>query len=154
MKTGSLQQCIRFMDLVPQTCLQVLLRAATNNKVSLKLRSMDILIWDEASMSSARMIEHVNALHHHFSVEECHGKLPFAGKQIIIVGEFLQLRPVPSCFDSRLLIFLSKVVQHAITRRFQLTKVMHQSENDKLFVAALKDVRLGMCLSESGTFIS
>ena len=49
-------------------------------------------------MSSARMIELVNALHHHLSVEERHERLPFAGKQIIIVGEYLQLRPVPSCF--------------------------------------------------------
>ena len=31
---------------------------------------------------------------------------------------------------------------------------MCQSETDKMFVAALKDVRLGMCSSESGTFIS
>ena len=41
-----------------------------------------------------------------------------------------------------------------ITHRFQLTKVMHQFQTDKLFVAALKDVRLGMYSSESGTFIS
>ena len=64
-----------------------------------------MLIWDEASMSRARMIELVNALQHNFSVDECHERLPFAGKQIIIVGEFLQLRPVPSCFDSRLFMF-------------------------------------------------
>ena len=133
---------------------QVLLRAASNNKVSSKLRNMDVLIWDEASMSSARMTELVNALHHHLSVEECHERLPFAEKQIIIVCEFLQLRPVPSCFDSGLFMLKSKVFQHAITHRFQLTKVMRQSETDKLFVAAQKDVRLGMCSSESGTFIS
>ena len=74
---------------------------------------MDVLIWDEASMSSARMIELVNALHHHFSVEERHERLPFAGKQVIIVGKSLQLRPFSSCFDSGLFMFKSKVFQHA-----------------------------------------
>ena len=55
---------------------------------------MDVVIWDEASMSSARMLELVNALHHRLCEDEFEEEsLPFAGKQIIIVGEFLQLRP-------------------------------------------------------------
>ena len=38
------------------------------------------------------MIELVNALHHHLSSEESGlENLLFAGKQVIIVGEFLQL---------------------------------------------------------------
>ena len=46
-------------------------------------------------MSSARMLELVNALHHRLCEDESEEEsLPFAGKQIIIVGEFLQLRHV------------------------------------------------------------
>ena len=35
-----------------------------------KLSKVDVLIWDKASMSSARMIELVNALQHHLSSEQ------------------------------------------------------------------------------------
>lgn len=55
-----------------------------------KLRT--VLICDDASMLSARMMELANALHHHLSSEESGlERLPFADKQVIIVGELLQL---------------------------------------------------------------
>ena len=74
---------------------QLIHHAVGDRRLCEKLSKVDVLIWDKASMSSARMIELVNALHHHLSNEE-YGldKFPFAGKQVIIVGEFLQLRPV------------------------------------------------------------
>ena len=37
-------------------------------------------------MSSARMFDLVNSLHHHLTMDSCKERLPFAGKQIIIVG--------------------------------------------------------------------
>ena len=41
------------------------------------------------------MLELVNALHHRLCEDESEEEsLPFAGKQIIIVGEFLQLCPI------------------------------------------------------------
>jgi len=43
----------------------------------------------------------------------------------------------------------SRVFEHAIAHRFELTKVLRQSEADKMFVAALKDLRLGKCSEET-----
>ena len=80
---------------------QLIHRAIRVRRLYEKLSKADVLIWDEASMSSAKMIELVNALHHHLSSEKSGlENLPFAGEQVIIVGEFLQLRPVPSSLDS------------------------------------------------------
>ena len=81
-------------------------------------------------MSSAKMIELVNALHHQLSSEESGlENLPFARKQVIIVGEFLQLRSVPSSLDSGEFLFKLRVLEHAITHRFEFTKVC---DNPKL----------------------
>ena len=74
---------------------QLIDRATSNVGVLEKLKTVDVVIWDEASMSSARMLELVNALHHRLCKDESgEESLPFAGKQIIIVGEFLQLCPI------------------------------------------------------------
>ena len=94
----------------------------------------------------------VNALHHNLADQENY-ELPFGGKQVIIVGEFLQLRPVPSTFDSGDFMFKSAVFQFTVPHRFQLTKVMRQSESNKLFLDALSDVRLGVCSNETAVFI-
>ena len=80
---------------------KLILRAISDVRITEKLRKVDVVIWDEASMSSARMLELANALHHR--AYECDGeenKMPFAETQVIVVGEFLQLRPVPNSFDS------------------------------------------------------
>ena len=103
-------------------------------------------------MSSARMLELLNALHHSLAGQDSYG-LPFGGKQFIIVGEFLQLRPVPSTFDSGDFMFTSDLFQFAFPHRFQLTKILRQSEHNKLFLAALSDVRLGVCSNETAAFI-
>ena len=126
---------------------------AANNVVREKARKSDVLIWNEASMSSARMFDLVNTLHHHLSMDSCKERLPFAGKQIIIVGEFFQLRPVPNLFDAGDFMFRSRVFGCAITHRLQLTKVIRQSEADKQFLAALKDIRLGLRHNGTTAFI-
>ena len=134
---------------------QLIDRATSNVGVSEKLKTVDVVIWDEASMSSARMLELVNALHHRLCEDESEEeRLPFAGKQIIIVGEFLQLRPVPSLFDSGSFMFLSRVFGYAITHRFQLTKVLRQWDTvNTMFKKCLSDVRLGTCSQETAAFI-
>ena len=67
-------------------------------------------------------------------MEICKERLPFAGKQMIIVGEVLQLRPVANSFDAVDFMFQSRIFERAVTHRFQLTKVMRQSEADKKLV--------------------
>jgi len=83
----------------------------------------DVLIWDEASMSSQRMLEIVNAIHHRLS-ENGDKTKPFGGKQIILVGEFLQLRPVPDDLDEGMFMFHSPLFETAIPHRFELIEVM------------------------------
>ena len=67
---------------------QLVERSTKNTGVVDRVRRCDVLIWDEASMSSQRMLELVNAIHHRLrSDSQCNR--PFGGKQIILVGEFL-----------------------------------------------------------------
>ena len=105
------------------------------------------------------MLELVNALHHRLCKDESEEEsLSFVGKQIIIVGEFLQLRPmprpVPSLFDSGSFMFLSPVFGYAITHRFQLTEVLRQLDTvNTMFKNCLSDVRLGTCSQETAAFI-
>ena len=100
------------------------------------------------------MLALVNAVHHRLCEDESEeGSLLFAGKQIIIAGKFLQLRPVPSSFDSGSFMFISRVFGYAITHRFQLTKVLRQSDTNTMFMNCLSDVRLGTCSIKTAPFI-
>ena len=71
---------------------QVVDRAIGNSSVSDRMKAVDLLLCYEASMSSQRMFELVNNVHHELADDPVKGTLPFAGKQMIPVGEFLQLR--------------------------------------------------------------
>ena len=115
-----------------------------------RIKRCDVLIWEEASMSSQRMLELVNAIHHRLSEPHCNR--PFAGKQVILVGEFLQLRPVPNVLDEGLFMFHSPVFQSAITHRYELTDVLRQRHEE--FLIALKDIRFGKCSEKTGEFIT
>ena len=101
------------------------------------------------------MLEIANAIHHATSGNVTEGgNFSFAGKQMIVVGEFLQLRPVPNIFDPGQLMFISNVFKHAIPHRFQLTKLLRQLESNKSFLNALSDVRFGQWSDESAPFIA
>lgn len=71
-------------------------------------------------MSSTRMLELVNVLHHDLA-DDLGRVYPFAGKQLLLVGEFLQLQPVPNTFDEGCYMFESSLFDHAISHRFALT---------------------------------
>ena len=115
-----------------------------------RIKRCNVLIWDEANMSSQRMLELVNAIHHRLSEPHCNR--PFAGKQVILVGEFLQLRPVPNVLDEGLFMFHSPVFQSAITHRYELTDVLRQRHEE--FLIALKDIRFGKCSEKTREFIT
>lgn len=68
---------------------------------------------------------------------------PFGGKQLILVGEFLQLRPVPNDLDEGLFMYHAPIFQTAISHHYELTEVLRQ--NNPEFLAALKDIRVGKC---------
>ena len=49
--------------------------------------------------------------------------------------------------------FTSNVFKHAVPHRFQLTKLLRQSESNKQFLKAVSEVRFGICSEETETFI-
>ena len=104
-------------------------------------------------MSSQRLFEFVNCLHHELADDEVNRTFPFARKQLILVGEFLKLQPVPNIFDEGCYMFESPLFDLAISHRFALTKVMRQSENDKHFLNALAEIRLGRFSKYSEEYI-
>ena len=78
-------------------------RALQRNNVVDSIRNTDILIWDEISMSSKRVFELVNVLHHMVSKND----LPFGGIQVILVGDVWQLKPIRTLLDRGFPIFYS-----------------------------------------------
>ena len=117
-----------------------------------RMKAADTIIWDEAGMSSKPMFKLVNAIHHEIADERDIGK-PFASNQIILVGEFLQLKPVPGTFDDGEFIFRSRLFGVAIPHRFELRILMHQNLADKTFITALKELRLRICSPETEGFL-
>ena len=80
---------------------QVISRSAENSLTHDKLKSGDVVIWDKASMSSQRIFELANSLHHEVAErgdKKIHNHF-FAGKQVILAGEFPQLEPGLNTFD-------------------------------------------------------
>ena len=121
---------------------KLLERAKANSVVHHNIENTD---------ASARMVEIVNCLRH----EMCtNNSFLFAGRQIIFVGEFLQLRPVPSKFDEGKFMFNSDVFNFAVTHRFELTEIMRQLSGETNFINSLKDLRIGQCSAESLRFLS
>ncbi len=62
----------------------VIERAIMNDKVTQRVKDTDIIVWDEASMSSSRMLQLVNNMHYELAEPE-NKRYPFGGKQMIIV---------------------------------------------------------------------
>ena len=70
-------------------------RALSRHNIVTQICGVDVIIWDEVSMSSRRIFELVNALHDNLS----ENTYAFGGIQVILVGDFLQLTPVKSLVD-------------------------------------------------------
>lgn len=130
----------------------VVARATSIPHCVTRMKSADTIIWDEAGMSSKRIFQLVNAIHHEIA-EGTDKTKPFASKQIILVGEFLQLRPVPSTFDDGEFLFRSRLFEVAIPHRFELKLLMRQNLADKTFITALTELRLGICSPETEGFM-
>ena len=134
--------------------LKVLNKAKSNSMVLERLRSSDVLIWDEISMSSCRILELVNAIE--IAVSQGHDSItrPFGGKQVILVGDFWQLKPVPNIFDDGHYAFTSVIFNLAFPHRYELTKHMRQNNDELRFLEALCDVRSGHCRQATLAFVS
>jgi len=128
----------------------VIRRSLANNLVAQRIKKVDTIIWDESSMTSARVFELVNAIHHHVSPDTI---TPFGGKQVVIVGDFLQLRPVPNDFDEGEFIFGSRLFKVAIPHTINLTQLMRQDQDELTFLSALRDLRLGQISEDNTVFM-
>ena len=128
-------------------------RATSNNLVVERVEKYDCIIWDEASMSSRRIFEIVNLIHLTLASESDHLK-PMGGKQVILVGEFLQLQRVPNFFEGKFL-FNFFIFQKAFLHRFELTIALRQEGNleTSVLLNSLKEVRLGQCSDETLDFL-
>ena len=128
---------------------QLIERAVDNSITAKRIRNVDVIVWDEASMSSSRIFEIDNSLHNELTLVPEFKQFPFAGKQLVLVGEFLLLRPVPNRFDRGNFLFYSDVFNFAISHRYELTEILRHSCGEEGFVSALKKLGLGYCSSES-----
>ena len=107
------------------------------------------VIWDEVSMSSQRMLEIVNRIHHKVFEND----LPFGGVQMILVGDFLQLKPIPSSLDPGNMMFNSDVFNTAFPHRVELNTVVRQDPEQLEYKSALRDLRYGNCSKNTEEFL-
>ena len=103
-------------------------RSAGNSLIQDRIKVLDSVIWDEASKSSRTMFEVIRFLHQKLATNEFNKALPFAGKQVTLVGEFLQFQPVPNLLNEGEFMFYSPLFNLSIPHHFDLTKIMHQLE--------------------------
>ena len=99
------------------------------------------------------MFELVNLIHHELADDPIQRTLPFSGKQLILIGEFLQLWPVPNMFDEGHYMSESPSFDFAICHRFALTKVMRKSKEEKQLLKVLSELPMGECGHETEQYI-
>ena len=133
-------------------CKQVIERATSNNLVRERLKEVQCIICDEASMSSRRVFEIANFIHHMLALENDALK-PFAGKQVVVVGEFLQLQPVPNFFDEGRPMFESLIFSKLLPHRYELITIMRQNPRERQFLECLMEIRLGKCSETCKRFV-
>jgi len=119
-----------------------IMRADSWNATKEKIKAVDIVVIDEVSMLLSNQFDLINAI-----FKKATGRLtkPFGGKQIILVGDFLQLPPVYKDTDgiARPWAFQSYAWVEGGFKTFHLTEVKRQ--NDIVFINALNEIRFGRC---------
>ena len=76
-------------------------------------------------------------------------KITLRGIQVILAGDFWQLKPVPSVFDVGKSIYESRIFNDVFRHRVELTKILRQSESEELFMDLLEMLRVGKCNDEA-----
>ena len=104
-------------------------------------------------MSSRRIFDLTHKIHSVLAATEDELSQPFAGKQVILVGEFLQLRPVANLHDDGQFMFESQIFQRAFRHRFKLTESMRLESGQEKFAECLKDLSMGICGQATSDFM-
>ena len=74
-------------------------RSLSNNLVCERVKGEDVIIWDEISMASRRLLDIANLLNCKLAPDAKSARCPFGGKQTILVGELVQLPPASDFLD-------------------------------------------------------
>ncbi|XP_028418058.1 ATP-dependent DNA helicase PIF1-like [Dendronephthya gigantea] len=112
-------------------------RSLRRQNILENIENTNAVIWDEISMSSERIFSLVNLLQHTV-LKNNH---PFGGVQIILVGDFWQLKPIPGPFDLGKVIYSSELFEKAFKHRFKLTTIWRQGGEELKLKAALDQIR-------------
>jgi ATP-dependent DNA helicase PIF1 len=114
-------------------------RCLAQTNIVEQIETIDMVIWDEISMSSRRLFNLVNLLHQQTSKNP----FPFGGIQVMLLGDFWQLKPIQSSSDSGEPVYESEVFGEVFSRRFELTKILRQEDSETHFKEALDALRNG-----------
>jgi hypothetical protein len=82
-----------------------------------------------------------------------HNTLPFGGIQVVLVGDFWQLKPIPSPLDKGIPIYESKLFNDVFPHRFELTRILRQEESEHRLIEALDVLRMGRCDDETEKYL-
>ncbi|CAB4005421.1 ATP-dependent DNA helicase PIF1 [Paramuricea clavata] len=113
------------------------------------LKDCDVLIWDEISMSSERLFNLVNVINQKIKNND----LAFGGVQLILVGDFWQLKPIPNVLDAGIPIYESNLFNKVFPHRYELTEVLRQGETEIRLKHALDEIRMGKCEDETEDYL-
>lgn len=91
-----------------------------------QIKNVDVLILDEISMSSQRLLKIISLLHQ----ETSKSSFPFGGIQVILAGDFWQVKPIRSAVDNGDPVYESRLFGDVFSHRFELTDVLRQEESE------------------------
>ncbi len=124
---------------------KLLERSLERRNIVEQIEDIDVLIWDEISMSSRRLFNLVNLLHQKIS----NNPFPFGSLQVILVGDFWQLKPIQSVMDNGEPVYESKLFGDVFPHRFELKTIVRQQEAEVKFKEALDMIRSCRCDDET-----
>jgi ATP-dependent DNA helicase PIF1 len=104
-----------------------------------KIKGLDILVIDEISMISSELMDKISEF---LSIITGNPK-PFGGIQIVLTGDFAQLKSVDGKYC-----FHSAEWKRANIENVVLTQIMRQ-DKDEVFKRMLEELRWGLCTKES-----
>lgn len=124
-------------------------RILNDGKMAAKLRKMNTLIIDEASMMSCKIFDTIDHV-----LRKVRGvNVPFGQIQLIVSGDFYQLAPVPNLHfgDNGDYCFMSSVWEMALPHHVKLNIVHRQEEVD--LVKAVRELSVGSASTDTNNLL-